>query len=698
MVLAVVFVYQPVWHAGFIWDDDVYVINNRLLTAPDGLQKIWFSTESPSQYFPLTYTVLRLERALWGLNAAGYHWVNILVHAANALLVWTVLQRLKVPGAWFGAALFALHPVQVETVAWITELKNLLALFFSLLTLLAWIKFTEEEKAPPWQYYGLALVFYALALFSKTTACALPAALVLTLWLQKKPLAWPRWLQIAPFLLLGLAMGALSVWWERHHQNTFGEVFAIGPVSRLLIASRAVWFYLGKLIWPVHLSFSYERWGIDPRDPLQWIWLAAGLALVVVVCLTRRFYGRGVEVAGLYFVATLSPVIGFIMEYTFKYSFVADHYQYAACIGPLALVGATACRTFGSSPKPTLFTIVRAVILLPLAVLTWEQSNTYIDADSVWRATLKQNPASTMARNNLGRLLLDKGQTDDAMALFQSVLNAHPDDLTAQYNMGDALLAGNRMDEAVAHFQRAMELAPSLASIPYRLGEVYLKEGRMDLAIRSFDRAIQLHPDYAAAFCNLGYALLQSGHRDEALAAYTKSLELDPNYALAHNDLGNILLQMGRRDEAMSHFQRAVEIQPDFAEAHFNLAGLYLSRGNFKDAASQYELALAANPNLAPACNRLARLLATAPDPSLRDPRKAIGLAQRADQLAGGKSVAFIDTLAAACAADGQFDLAVKTIERALALPQRDPSVARALEDEKTAYQAGRLTVPTSNR
>ncbi len=212
LMLAVVTIlaYQPAWNGGFIWDDDVYVTNNELLTAPDGLRRIWFSLDAPSQYFPLVYTTFRIEHALWGLNPSGYHWVNLLFHIANALLVWRLLVRLKVPGAKLAGAIFALHPVQVESVAWITERKNVLMGFFFLLTLLAWIAFVDERTKRPWRFYVLALVLYVLALSAKTTACTLPAALLLILWLEKKPINWRRLLEIAPFFLLGLGMGLVA--------------------------------------------------------------------------------------------------------------------------------------------------------------------------------------------------------------------------------------------------------------------------------------------------------------------------------------------------------------------------------------------------------------------------------------------------------------------------------------------------------
>src|ERR1044071_9061437 len=199
-----IFVYRPAWNGGFLWDDDVYITNNELLTAPDGLRRIWFSLDSPSQYFPLVYTTFRAEHARWGLNPAGYHWFNLVLHISNALLVWLVLARLKVPGAYLAGAIFALHPVQVESVAWITERKNVLMGFFFLLTLLAWIAFVDERNRRPWMFYCFALIFYALALSAKATACTLPAALFLILWLQKKPVTTRRLIQIFPFLALGI--------------------------------------------------------------------------------------------------------------------------------------------------------------------------------------------------------------------------------------------------------------------------------------------------------------------------------------------------------------------------------------------------------------------------------------------------------------------------------------------------------------
>jgi len=371
LVVATVVAYQPALRGSFIWDDDVYVTKNPLLMAPDGLWRIWFLLDSPSQYFPLTYTTFYLERPFWGLNPAGYHFVNLLLHCANALLVWRLLKRLAVPAAWLAALIFALHPVEVESVAWITERKNVLMAFFFFLTLLAWLKFIEEKSARPWRFYVLALVFYALALFAKTTACTLPAALLLILWLEKRPIGRWRLAQVAPFVAMGVGMGLVTIWWEHHHQGTEGKLFTIPWLERGLIASRAVWFYAGKLLWPANLAFSYPRWTISASDPAAYVWALATAALGVAIWFGRRWTGRSVEVAAAFFGATLSPVLGFIMLYTFYYSFVADHYQYVACLGPIALAAAGIERGLAWMPnqRRLLQPLLYAVGLVTLAAL-----------------------------------------------------------------------------------------------------------------------------------------------------------------------------------------------------------------------------------------------------------------------------------------------------------------------------------------
>jgi tetratricopeptide (TPR) repeat protein len=530
LVVAVFLAYQPAWHAGFIWDDDVYVTQNRLLTVPDGLKRIWFSLNSPSQYFPLTYTTFRIERALWGLKPAGYHGANLLLHAVNALLVWRLLKRLGVPGAWLAAAIFALHPVQVESVAWITERKNVLSLFFFLLALLAWVEFVEDRPKPGWRFYFLSLFFYLLALCSKTTACTLPAAL-LVLWLKGKPVGRFRLAQMIPFLVLGAGMGLVTVWWERYHQGTQGAFFSYGLQERILIASHALWFYAGKLIWPANLTFSYPRWLLNAADPLAYGWLVAGAGACAVIYFARRFTGRGVEVAALFYVATLSPMLGFIMLYTFRYAFVADHYQYIASIGPIALAAAGMTRAVGFLGKRKLFLqpVLGGTLLLVLGVLTWRQCGMYADPETLWRATIAKNPVSWLAHNNLGYVLRQKGQVDEAIVQYQKALEIDPGYANAHYNFGNALFQKGRVDEAMEHYQKALEIQPQYAEAHNNLGNVLRQKGRVDEAIIQYQKAVVIEPDFAMAHYNLGMVLAQKGLADEAIAQFKETLRFKPD-------------------------------------------------------------------------------------------------------------------------------------------------------------------------
>ena len=651
--------YRPVWHGGFLWDDDDYIINNELLTAADGWQRIWFSLDSPSQYFPLTYSTFRIEHALWGLSTTGYHWVNLLLHVGNALLVWAVLARLKIPGSWLAALIFSLHPVQVESVAWMTERKNVLMGFFFLLTLLAWIAFVDERTRRLWIFYCLSLVFYVLALSAKATACTLPAALFLILWLQKKPITMRRLMQIVPFIVFGLGMGILVVWWERYHQGTNRDVFTfLSPVERILVASRAVWFYLSKIFWPTNLTFIYPRWNVSPADLLNYVWLIAGIAAGVAVYFVRQHLGRSVEVAAAFFVATLSPVLGFIMLFTFRYTFVADHYQYLACIGPIALA------TAGILNLSRRFTEYRAVVtgavllvVASLATLTWRQAATYSDIETLWRTTLAKNPQSWMAHTNLGLVLFQKGQIDDAIAHYRSALQMQPDWWDAEYNLGTALSAKGKVDEAIVHSEKAVLLRPTDPDAQVSLGNLLVQKGSVDEAIGHYQKAITVRPDHFLARYALGYALLDKGQLDSAIEVCRSALLLRPLDADCHTTLAIALEEKGNSAEAMQHYQRALELAPSSV----------------------------------PTLTNLAWLMATSQNASLRNGSKAVELAKQADRLVGGTNSLVLRTLAAAYAEKGDFTAAIRTARSAMQLARMngEHALTTDLDQQIALYELG---------
>ena len=661
LVAAVIIAYQPAWHGGFIWDDDAYVTGNNLLWSSNGLKRIWFSFDSPSQYFPLTYTVLRLEYSLWGLHSTGYHWVNILLHAANALLLWQLLRKLNIPGAWLGAAVWALHPVQVESVAWITELKNVLMCFFFLLALLAWVEFVDGKPERKWFYYALAIIYYALSLFSKTTACTLPAALLLILWLKNCPLNVRRWTEIVPFVALGFGMGLLTIWWERFHQGTQGASFAMGIPDRLLLMSRAIWFYAGKLLWPVNLNFSYPRWNISVTDPWAYFWPALTIGSGLLIYHVRRYVGRSVEVGVLFFVSTLVPVSGAIMLYTFLYSFVADHYQYVASIGLIALAVAGMCIALRAKEK-ILAPVTGIGLALLLAFLTWRQCGMYADIETLWRITCARNPGSWMAHNNLGNTLRQEGKPDEAIAQYQEVLRLKPKSAEAHYNIGMALMLKGKVDDAISQYRQAL----------------------------------QLDPNYSDAYVNLGSALLHEGTLDDAMAQYLAAVKIRPDDAVAHYNLGTVLFRQGKVDEAIAHLERAVQIKPDYSDAQSNLGSALLREGRLGKAAAHFQEALQSNPENAQACDGMAWLLATVSDISLRDGKRAVELAQHANQLAKGQNPLFLRTLAAANAQLRQFDEAIQNAQAAIELAQTSgqSNLVELLNNDLKLYRAG-LSFPS---
>ncbi|MBN2019024.1 MAG: tetratricopeptide repeat protein [Sedimentisphaerales bacterium] len=499
--------YIPAMKAGFIWDDDYYVTNNQLLTEPGGLYRIWTSGTVTSQYFPLTYTTFWLEYRLWGLNPVGYHVVNIAIHIINSLLLWLVLRRLSIPGAWFASAVFALHPVQVESVAWITERKNLLMLLFSLLSFLCWLKFVLDNKTGPKAIllYVASLLLFALALFGKATACTLPPAMLLILWFKRIPLRARRILEIFPFFVMAVGMGLFIMWWEQHHQGTGTINLGLNLLDRFLIAGRALWFYLSKLFWPVNLTFSYPRWNIDPAAIRQYLWPAAGILLIISAWLLRKRLGRAPLTAILFFAVTLFPVLGFFSLFTFMYTFVADHYQYAACIGPITLVAASGALFMRKSIPGIKFIVplIASAVLLTLASLTCLQSGIYLDKMSLWKNTVNKNPGSFLANAQLFKLLFDQGN----------------------------------VPEAKFHLERALHLAPYVQKIDSRV--------------------------YASLHYQMGLVLEKEGKLSDAAGQYQKVLDATDYFEVrmtAYYHLGKILSLQNNIEPAREHLLRAIEI------------------------------------------------------------------------------------------------------------------------------------------
>ncbi len=526
----------------FIWDDDANVTKNLTLRGLAGLLQIWLQPGATQQYYPLTHTTFWLDYHLWGLHPLGYHLANILLHAANAILLWVILRRLQVPGPWLGAALFALHPVGVESVAWITERKNTLAGVFFLSSLLVSLKFwlpglgaissVEPDKSAesakaifgPRKYYWLTLALYLCALWSKTATIGLPAVILLLIWWRRRKVVWRDFLLLLPFVVIGTSLGLITAWVEKHNLGATGKDWDFSVMERCCLAGRIIWFYLGKLIWPHPLTFFYPRWPL-PAGALAWLPVLATTAGILILWRLRKPWARAMIFTLGYFIVMLFPVLGFFNVYFFRFSFVCDHFQYLASMGPLALAGAGIAVGLNYFQK-RIFLLAPALLLFVLGWLTWQQTGIYHDRETLWRDSLARNPDAWMAHNNLGSILLQSGRTEEAVNHFRQALQIKPDDAAAHNNLGATLLKANQVAEAIVHFQAALQIEPNYAAARANLGGALLQTGQVDEAIRDYEMALQIQPDDLAAQVNLGDALFRQERVDEAVAHYQKAIEI----------------------------------------------------------------------------------------------------------------------------------------------------------------------------
>jgi tetratricopeptide (TPR) repeat protein len=534
-----------------------------------------------------------MEHKLWGDAALGYHLVNVVLHALSAFLLARILRQLKIPGAWLAAALFALYPIEVESVAWVSELKNTLSGAFYLGAALVYLAYDRDRRG---RNYAIALGLFALGLMSKTVIATLPGALLVVFWWQRGRLWWKRdALPLIPFLIVGMAAGLLTAWVERKFLHAEGAEFHFSFVERCLIAGRDIWFYLGKLIWPVDLAFFYPRWQVSQKAGWPYLFPAA-IWLLLGVLAWRRW--RGAMAALLFFIITLFPALGFFNVYPFRYSFVADHFQYLASMGPLTLVaaGITTAPSLLPKSKPFLLPAVCAALLLLLGTLTRKQCRLYQNADRLWQETYRLNPDCWMAHNYAGFKCLQRGQLDEGMAQFHKALEINPQCADVQDNLGIALMRKGRADEAMVHFQKALEIKPGYADAYYNLGAAMVQKGRADQAITYYRMALRDRPFFAEAHYNLAKALFDQGNVDGAITEYQQALQSNPDYANARNNLGLALLKKGRAQEAAVHFQASLETNPNDADAHFNLGSILGQKGSMEEAMAQFQKALEINP------------------------------------------------------------------------------------------------------
>lgn len=640
LVALTLLAYLPVTKAGYVWDDDALLTGNPNMLDAQGLWRTWTDPEANLDYYPLTFTSWWLEWRLWGDKPLGYHANNVLMHACVALVLWRVLRRLgfSPSAAWITAALFALHPVQVESVAWVAERKNTLSGLFYMLAAYAFVRFIELDDAEPrrgarWRWYALSLLLYVCAMLSKPLVMTLAAALPLAAWARRGRITRRDIGLAIPYLTLAVPMAGLTMWVQHHNVGARGEEFSHTMLDRVLIAGRAWWFYLSKLAAPVNLTFAYERWDIRATQWWQWFYPLAALVAAGVAWARRRTLGVGVFIAIAFFTVTLSPALGFIPVYWHRYYFVADHMQYVACIGPLAVAAQLIASALARPPSRRIAIAGAGVVLAVLGVQTFTHCFAYRDAMTLWQDTIRKNPDSWMAIGNRG----------------------------VQYEIrGD-------LARARADYERAIELNPRHYESLTNLAAMLAREQSFSRAETLARRAIEANPRYGPAYHALATPMIEAGRPEVAVAVYREAVAARPRDLEMRYRLAVVLARTGAIAECHTRFAEALKRGEDDAMTLRAMGRFLELQSRRGDAIAFYRKALAKEANDIESMQRLAWLLATVSDDALRDGAEAVRLGERGAELTRGQAPEMLDALAAAYAEAGRFDEAASLASRVAA-------------------------------
>ncbi len=735
LLLLVIVVFAQTAYFQFVnFDDQMYVLENQHVRQGLSSSALrWaFTSLDAHNWHPLTWLSHMLDWQLYGLDyPGGHHAANVMLHVAVVILLFLVLWRMtdRLWPSAVVAAVFAIHPLRVESVAWISERKDVLSALFFMLTLAAYLGYTRRPFSLV-RYLAVVLLF-ALGLMAKPMIVTLPCVLLL---LDYWPLGrWdtrPRWRLVVEKLPLFALSVASCVVTSIAQRTAAASLEVIGPASRIANALVAYATYVGQLVYPVGLAAFYPH----PGDGIP-AWKAI-VATVVLAAITlgavvwrRRFpYWF---VGWFWYVGMLVPVIGLVQVGAHA---MADRYTYLPGIGLLvALVWGAAQAVVSWPDRRVLCGVASALALMVLTACAWQQTSYWRDSETLWTRTLACTSHNPLALTNFGNYLKEHGHTDRAFALWEEAIAAYPtlpeannslgmalaeqgkwDAAIEHYkmallgkpgyanalaNLGNAMLERGDFDAAIAYFREALHNNPEFADAHNALGNALLRHGDVDAAIAEYRAAIAIRPELAQGHYNLGMALAKRGDLNAAIACYQKALQVDPGHVESQNNWGTVLARRGELDAAIDHFRLATKIDPDYAEAHYNLGTALLQKGKTAETISEWRQAARLQPDRAELVNQLAWMLATANDASVRDGREAVALARHAVELSGGRQPAILDTLAAAYAEAGQFSDALSTARQArnMAAEQHNPALAESIRarillyEAKTPFHAGKL-------
>lgn len=592
ILILTIAIYWPALRGEFVWDDMILVEKNQLAKGDLNLRTVWFNTD-----FPLTTVAFWVQWLLWGRNTLGYHLVSVFLHAISAVLVWRLLVRLKIPGAGLAGMLFAVHPVCVASVAWISELKNTLSVPFCLLSFWCYLFFEENqgENKPKKArcFYWLSLGTFALSLLSKTSTTMLPVVLLLCAWWQRGRITKQDWLRTSPHFGLALAFGLLTVWFQNHQVIGNVTVQTENFWGRLAGAGMAVWFYLGKALLPLSLNMIYPRWEIHASSALAYVPVLLLGAVFTICWRFRRAWGRHALFGLGCFVVTLFPVLGFFDMLFLQFSRVSDHFQYLPLIAVLAL-GAASIRV---SLPLTIFRVAAPVLIIALGVLTVQRAGVLASDEKLWADTVAKNPAAWNAHNNLGCIRAEQNKMAEAMQHFEASIKFNPRNAQAHVNLGKALAIQNKFIEAEAHFQTALDLRPNNAEAHAFYGSALAAQGKMPKAIEHLRESVQLQPDVETRL-QLAAMLRATGDVREAVEQTRLALVATPDMPEAMSNLAWLLAtaadgSLRNGTEAVQLAEQACRLtsyrQPRMIGA---LAAAYAEAGRFDKAVAMARKAI----------------------------------------------------------------------------------------------------------
>jgi len=651
----VLLVYWPVFHAGYVWDDKV-VYENPLITSSDGLRDMWLHpTEMRPyeiHYWPMTHSTFWIEHQLWGNDPVGYHIVNVVLHALNSIVLWIVLIQIGIRGAWLAAYIFALHPVHAESVCWIVERKDLLSGLFYLLAMSTFIKYYRTRKT---SHMIATMVLYPLALLSKSIVITFPVALIIYIWWQEKQPDWKKHGYIIVVAVFSLGYAIFDVILSRG-----GEVltFHFTAIEKILIAGRAMGFYLFKLIWPFPLMAVYPLWIIDSSDLWQYLFPITFVIGIALLWIYRNRLGKAPFAAMIYFAVTLGPVLGFIEFGYMRYSFVADRFQYLASIGPIMLAAAGIHYLFVRQSQRIMLIKYGVIVVLMIvySYLTLFQAGTY----------------------------------QGKMTLFQHNVNVNPDAYIAHYNLAAQAVQGSDYETALTHYREVERIKPEHGDSMMQLGNTLMALKRWKEAEAAYSRDLKNRPDRVNSWINRGNCLLRQGMSEDAIESYRSALAFDRENPLANNNLGFCLFQKGDYAGAIEHYTISLKTNPNSLETHINMGRAYTQQNEPTNASKHCRAALAIDPGNIEAMNNLSWFLSSAPHENERNPAEAVRLAEKACSLTGHQDPGCLDTLAAAYASKGDFVRARAAASEALELAKNstDQELVNEISQKLKQYQS----------